>query len=125
MLRASHLRAWAERYGTCHDPTSPELSPGLRRLYGVRHVFIHLSRGEILAPDIHRLVERARAAGVLVEHRSYGHVWHDFHIQANLVEPASVAVVELGSFLATGLDRRNPSACTAPSGGDRRDRRQL
>lgn len=99
LLRSSSLRAWAHRYGA-GDLQEPAVSPLYGDLTGLPPTLIHVSAGEILEPDVHRLAERLRAAGVAVRCRTIPNAWHDVHLHAGWLAPAGEAVRELGSFLA-------------------------
>ncbi|MEU1183910.1 alpha/beta hydrolase [Streptomyces sp. NPDC005820] len=104
LLRASWLRACAERYAGPADPRAPELSPLYADLTGLPPTLVHSADGEILLADIERLVERAEAAGVPVVHRRLERMWHVAHLHAGLVKASTTAVHEIGAFLRNALD---------------------
>jgi monoterpene epsilon-lactone hydrolase len=98
MLRTAWLRRCAARYaGT--NLTAGEVSPGLADLAGLPPIIVHCGADEILRPDIERLVERARAAGVHVRFRILDRMWHVAHLQAGLMTEATSAVEEIGITL--------------------------
>ncbi|GAA0635903.1 alpha/beta hydrolase [Sporichthya brevicatena] len=64
-------------------------------LAGLPPLVVHTAGDDILRPDGLELVERARAAGVTVDHRDYPGLWHDFHALAGLLGAGDDALVDL------------------------------
>jgi acetyl esterase/lipase len=73
-------------------------------LAGLPPVVVHSGGDDLIVGDAAAFEERARAAGVDVEHRRYDGLWHDFHISAPLLAgPGHRAPAELGAALGRRL----------------------
>lgn len=86
-------------------PTDPLASPLYGDFDGMPPLLIHVGEREILLDDSVRLAERARAAGVSVEIKTWQGMPHVFQAFGFLPE-ARAALAEIGDFLAT---RMNPA----------------
>lgn len=85
------------------DPSDPAISPSLGRLAGLPPMLIHVGSEEILLPQIEQFADRARAAGVEVDVREYGWMWHVAHLQAGLTRRAADVTAELGAYAGAAL----------------------
>jgi acetyl esterase/lipase len=87
-----------------HDPADPLISPVRAELAGLPPVVVHSGGDDLLAGDAAVFEERARAAGVDLDHRRYDGLWHDFHVSAPLLAgPGRHAPAELGAALGRRL----------------------
>ena len=86
------------------DAADPGVSPALGRLDGLPPMLIHVGSEEILLPQIEQFAGRLRAAGVAVDLREYGWMWHVAHLQAGLTRLAAEATNELGAYAGAALD---------------------
>jgi acetyl esterase/lipase len=107
MLTRAWLSACAARYAPDEEVraqawVSP-LHASKTELAGLPPVLVHGSSDEILLPDVERLVEHLRSAGVTVEYRRLDGLWHVAHLQAGVMREATAAVRELGGFLGRQL----------------------
>lgn len=75
------------------------LSPLHQRLHDLPPVLVQVSEHERLWPEGEQLVERLQAFGAPVESELLAGLWHDAHLQADLVPEAAAAVTRLGQFL--------------------------
>ncbi|MCW4355918.1 alpha/beta hydrolase [Hoyosella sp. YIM 151337] len=103
MLRASWLRACAERY-CAGDPGAAAagaavLAPLSADLTGLPPMLVHAASDEILRPSIERFVARVRSAGGRVRYRKLSGMWHVCHLHAGLLPESGSAVHEVGHFL--------------------------
>lgn len=76
------------------------LSPLHGDLAGLPPLLVHVSEHERLRREGELLAERARAAGVDVELVLLEGLWHDVHVQADLLAEAADAVAAMGRWLA-------------------------
>jgi acetyl esterase/lipase len=86
-------------------PTDPLASPLYGEFGGLPPLLIHVGEREILLDDSVRLAERARAAGVSVEIKTWQGMPHVFQAFGFLPE-ARAALAEIGDFLTA---RMNPA----------------
>lgn len=117
MLRASWLRACAERY--CGgDPArvaaagAPVLAPLSADLSGLPPMLVHAASDEILRPSIERFVARVRSSGGRVCYRELNGMWHVCHLHAGLLPESDSAVNEVGRFLRVAPTRLNSDVHT-------------
>lgn len=86
------------------DAADPLVSPLHADLAGLPPVVVHSGGDDLIRADADRFEERARAAGVEVEHVRHPGLWHDFHVSAPLLAgPGSRAPAELGEALGRRL----------------------
>ena len=100
MVHAEDLDRWAAAYaGADGDPSAPGLSPVFADLSGLPPLLVEVGTAEVLLDDAHRVVERARAAGVaaaLFEGEDLIHVWHFF---AGAVTEADEGIARVAEFV--------------------------
>ncbi len=101
-------KAWGLACGQLYrgdaDPHDPGFAPMYAELSGLPPMLIHRSTSEVLAGQIARFAERARAAGVdvrLVDHRR---LWHSGQMLAGMLREATDAVHSIGVYLRPRLD---------------------
>jgi acetyl esterase/lipase len=63
----------------------PRVSPLRGEFAGLPPLIVHTAGDDPLRPDGLGLVDRAKAAGVTVQHQDYPGLWHDFHALAGLL----------------------------------------
>jgi epsilon-lactone hydrolase len=97
LLRHSWVRSGCEAFAGGRDLRS--LSPLHLPLHGLPPVLVHLAEHERLRPEGERLVEALRAADVHVELELLAGLWHDVHLQADLVHEGAAAVARMGRWL--------------------------
>jgi monoterpene epsilon-lactone hydrolase len=97
VLRRSWVRDGVAAFVGDADPRA--LSPLHRPLHGLPAVLVHVSAHERLRPEGERLVAALRAAGTDVECELLPGLWHDVHLQADLVPEAAAAVRRIGAWL--------------------------
>ena len=69
---------------------------------------IHLQSAgdDVLLSDSDRLEERARAAGVEVEHRREPRIWHDFQATPSLTGAGPAAIQDAGAAVRRAWDQK-------------------
>ncbi|MGZ3453891.1 MAG: alpha/beta hydrolase [Polyangiales bacterium] len=82
-----------------HDRTDPRLSPVRGDVAGLPPTLIHCARNEILRDDSVRMAERMREAGVDVQLTIVPHVFHAWHVMADLLPEARRSVAKIVSFV--------------------------
>jgi cation diffusion facilitator CzcD-associated flavoprotein CzcO/dienelactone hydrolase len=118
LLKPSWLRLCARRYAGGRALDDPAVSPLFAELHGLPPVLVQGGADDVLVSDADRFAERARAAGVSVEHDRVEGMWHDFQVLAGLLGAADSALVRLGTFLRLRIEgaRRPPSVAVIGSG---------
>lgn len=110
MLTVSDLLAMGRHYVQNASPSDPLISPLYGDFAGLPPLLIHVGENEILLDDASRVAEKAKAAGVEVQYKSWPGVMHVFQAVAPLPE-AQAAVSEIASFLSakvkSGAARKN------------------
>ena len=94
------MRACGAAYTGGADPTDPRISPVFADLSGLPPVRIVSATHDLLYPDSVQFEQRARAAGVRVEHQVEPGLWHDYALQAGTITEADRAATAMGRFLA-------------------------
>ena len=98
--------AWMSACGAAYtgdaDPADPRISPVFADQTGLPPVRMVSATHDLLYPDSVRFEERARAAGVRVEHQVDRGLWHDYPLQAGTIAEADRAASAMGRFLAEG-----------------------
>lgn len=92
---ADSYRRWAGKI----PPTDGQVSPLYAGLAGLPPTLIQVGEDEILLDDSLRFADRAWAAGVEVELQRFPRLWHDFQLQAGILEESRAAVGDIGAFL--------------------------
>ncbi len=108
LLSVPWLRLCARRYAGGRALDDPEVSPLFADLHGLPPVLVQGGADDVLVSDADRLVERARAAGVSIEHDRVEGMWHDFQVLAGLLAAADRSLVRLGTFLRSHIERARP-----------------
>lgn len=101
------------------DPRSPLASPLYADLAGLPPLLIHVGEDEVLLDDSTRLADRARAAGVVVQLRTWPsvpHVWQLFH---GLIPEGAESLASASVFLKQRI--LDGSASLARAGSDQPD----
>lgn len=91
--------ACAQAYSGGQDPRDVGISPVHGDLSGLPPMLIQSAREDLFGPDAHLLAQRARDAGVQVEHQCWSGVWHGFQLQRAVLTDADRAVSELARAL--------------------------
>ena len=102
VLSPAWMSACGAAYAGGADTSDPRISPVLADLTGLPPVRMVSATHDLLYPDSVRFEERARAAGVRVEHDVEPGLWHDYPLQAGTVAQADRAAAAMGRFLAEG-----------------------
>lgn len=98
-------RLWSRLYLGAQSPREPLCSPLYADLAGLPPMLLQVGSEEILLDDSRRLATRARAAGVAVTLNEYQGLWHDFQLQAGILQASDAAIAEIGAFLRQHWDR--------------------
>jgi len=110
MLTLNDLLAMGRHYVQDASPADPLISPLYGDFAGLPPLLIHVGENEILMDDASRVAEKAKAAGVEVQYKSWPGVMHVFQAIAPLPE-ARAAVSEIALFLSEkskgGAARKN------------------
>lgn len=96
------LVGWIDAYAG-EDAADPRVSLLRADLRGLPPLLVQAGGGEILLDQIRAFDERARAAGVDVELRVHGELFHVFQAVAGVLPQAREAIEEIGSFLRERL----------------------
>lgn len=99
ILSRSLLSHWSQLYRGEHPVKHPPCSPLFANMDGLPPMLIQVGSEEILLSDSQRLAQRAQSAGISVQLGIYERMWHDFHIQAGLLEASDRAITEIGDFV--------------------------
>lgn len=99
MISLSSLQAFAEKYAAGQPLDTPGISPLFADLAGLPPMLVQVGSDEILLSDSTRLVEAARAAGVMVDFEVAPGMWHVFQLFAGMMPEATTALVEAASFI--------------------------
>lgn len=85
LLSRSRINRFAVSYLNGADPTDPLASPLLADLQGLPPFVVQWAGDDYLAPDGPAIAQRARDAGIEVDERCFGGLWHDFHLISPLL----------------------------------------
>ncbi|BAN02644.1 alpha/beta hydrolase [Ilumatobacter coccineus] len=99
MLQAPWLQDFAEKYAGDQPLDLPGISPLFADLSGLPPMLVQVGSDEILLSDSTRLVEAARAAGVMVDVEVAPNMWHVFQAFAGMMPEATTALVEAAAFI--------------------------
>ena len=108
LLSVRWLRLCARSYAGGRALDDPEISPLFADPRGLPPVLVQGGADDVLVSDADRFVERARAAGVSVEHDRVEGMWHDFQVLAGLLALADRSLDRLGTFLRSHIERARP-----------------
>ena len=97
-------KACADMYRAHADPCDPGYAPLHGDLSGLPPMLIHRCKREVLANQIGRFTERARAAGVDVRTVDHPWLWHSGQMLAGMLREATDAVHDIGIYLRGHLD---------------------
>ena len=98
MLSQPALQRWAAAYVGRVPTDHPLCSPLFADLKGLPPVILQAGSDEILLDDTLRLEKALQQARVPVTLQVYPGLWHDFHLQAGVLDEADEAIGKLGSF---------------------------
>ena len=99
MLKPSALVEFAEQYAAGQPLDTPGISPLFADLVGLPPMLVQVGSDEILLSDSTRLVQAARAAGVLVDFDVAPGMWHVFQAFAGMMPEATTALIEAAAFI--------------------------
>jgi epsilon-lactone hydrolase len=99
MLRHAWLAEGARAHAGDLSLTDPRVSPLYADLANLPPTLIQAAENDVLLDDAVRLADRAWAGGVEVELQRFPGLWHDFHLQAGLIDAGAGAIVDIASFL--------------------------
>ena len=99
LIRSDWLQYGYRSFAGSLALTDPRISPLYADLAGLPPTLIQVGEREILLDDSLRWADRAWGAGVEVELQRFAGMWHDFQIQAGLIDDAARAVEDIGAFL--------------------------
>ena len=100
------LREAGLQYAGKRNPAEPGLSPLFADLSGLPPMLIHAGEDEVMLDDSRIFAERARAAGVTVDFKSYPGMWHVFHASGTGIPEARQAIDEIGVYVTGLFDNR-------------------
>ncbi|MET1000053.1 MAG: alpha/beta hydrolase [Marmoricola sp.] len=103
VLSPAWMKACGAAYRAGADPADPRISPALADLAdlgGLPPVRLVSATHDLLYPDSVDFEERARAAGVRVQHEVEQGLWHDYPLQAGTITAGDRAAAGMGRFLA-------------------------
>jgi acetyl esterase/lipase len=98
--------ATAKLYAKDAELSHPLVSPVYAELAGLPPLLVQSGDAEILFAQNQRLVERARAAGVLVQHEIEPGMIHVFQGFASVSPQGRAAIVSIGRFVRSLTDTR-------------------
>jgi acetyl esterase/lipase len=110
LLSVASVRRWSALYRGTRAADDPKCSPLYASLAGLPPLLIQVGSEEIVLDDARRLARRAETAGLAVRLQVYEGLWHDFHLQAGLLDDASAAIAELGDFFKAQWQVQNAAA---------------
>ena len=100
LILPSMCAEWAPRYVGSSDPRLPGISPAYGDMRGLPPIVMQSAGDDPISIDAHK-IETACAASknVLLDHRRFDNMWHDFHLQVSLLPEARDAIADLGAKL--------------------------
>jgi cation diffusion facilitator CzcD-associated flavoprotein CzcO/acetyl esterase/lipase len=107
VLRHGWVRSGSTAFAGGHDLRA--LSPLHRTLHDLPPVLVQLAEHERLRPEGELLVDALRRAGGRVDLERLDGLWHDVHLQADLVAEAAAAVSRMGRWLSAGARAGSPA----------------
>lgn len=104
---------WAPRYVGSSDPRLPGISPVYGDIAGTPPIVMHTAGDDPISFDADK-IETACAASktVILDHRRFDNMWHDFHLQVSLLAEAREAVADLGAKLRNHVCTESPQIHT-------------
>ena len=104
---------WAPRYAGSFDPRLPGISPVYGDMTGLPPIIMQTAGDDPISADADK-IETACAASktALLDHRRFGTMWHDFHLQVSLLPEARDAIADLGTKLRNHLHTQRKVAVT-------------
>lgn len=99
MIELDSLKSFADKYAGGQSLDTPGISPLFADLSGLPPLLVQVGSDEILLSDSTRLVERASAAGVMVDFEIAPGMWHVFQLFGGMMPEATTALVEAASFI--------------------------
>jgi acetyl esterase/lipase len=99
MLDPGWLTHVASRYAGGRPLDHSGLSPLFADLTGLPPLLVQVGSDEVLLSDSTRLVQRARAAGVMVDLDVRDDMWHVYQAFAGMMPEATIAVIEAAGFI--------------------------
>jgi acetyl esterase/lipase len=97
LITPAMAAVWAPRYVGEHDPTLPGISPVYGDMAGLPPIVMQSAGDDPLSVD----ADKIASAATDIEHRRFGGMWHDFHLQAGVLAEADEAIADLGAKLRT------------------------
>jgi len=105
MLSQASLQRWAAAYVGRVPTDHPLCSPLFADLKGLPPVILQAGSDEILLDDTLRLEKALKQAKVPVTLQVYPGLWHDFHLQAGILDDADQAIGKLAEFACASLTK--------------------
>lgn len=99
MIPAHRLIAIGKNYVGNQDPKNPKISPVYADYTDLPPLSVHVGSTEVLYDDSMRIVEKARAAGILVSFKVWNGLPHAFPIFARVLPEGKAAIIEIGRFI--------------------------
>lgn len=103
MVTAHALRRGGDGYRGDIPADDPRVSPLFADLRDLPPTLIQAGSEEILLDDALALCERGRQAGMIINSRIYGGMWHNFQMFNALISTADLALDELAGFMRRQL----------------------
>lgn len=103
MLSQPTLQRWAAAYTGRVPADHPLCSPLHAELRGLPPTLIQVGSDEVLLDDTLRLEKALLTAKGAVTVQVYPHLWHDFQLQAGVLDEADEAIAKAAAFIAQTL----------------------
>lgn len=111
LILPSMCAEWAPRYVGSSDPRLPGISPVYGDMRGLPPIVMQTAGDDPISVDAGK-IETACAASktILLDHRRFDNMWHDFHLQVSLLPEARDAIADLGTQLRNHLNSQRKAA---------------
>ncbi len=104
LILPSMCTEWAPRYVGSSDPLLPGISPVYGDMTGLPPIVMQSAGDDPISFDADKIeTVCATSNTVILDHRRFDNLWHDFHLQVSLLPEARDAVVDLGAKLRNYL----------------------
>ncbi|OBF95498.1 acetylhydrolase [Mycobacterium sp. 852002-51152_SCH6134967] len=104
LIQPSMAAEWAPRYVGSSDPRLPAISPVYGEMTDLPPIVMQSAGDDPISIDADKLEKACAGAGsVILDHRRFDGLWHDFHLQVSLLPEAADAVADLGAKLRSHI----------------------
>ncbi|MDT5137689.1 MAG: epsilon-lactone hydrolase, partial [Mycobacterium sp.] len=99
LILPSMTAEWAPRYAGSFDPRLPGISPVYGDMTGLPPIVMQSAGDDPISVDADKIETACATTKTGLDHRRFGGMWHDFHLQVSLLPEAREAISDLGAKL--------------------------